>query len=261
MTYVKDIASGLAYPGARESTDQDHAAQAKAKMKPKSKPRKSESLVLIDSRTLDRECFVRSIELSHVSASIAGFSSVQAWLNSPHVGAEPTAILFNIGARAVSDPTVGADLTTLVEQARPTPVIVLAESEELKDMISAVDRGARGYIPASIGFDIIMEATRLTSNGGMYLPAASLVSLRAAISPKHDEVSPLDHQFTERQTAVAEALRRGKPNKIIAHELSMSESTVKVHIRNIMKKLNATNRTQAAFKLNALSDSETSERV
>jgi DNA-binding NarL/FixJ family response regulator len=53
--------------------------------------------------------------------------------------------------------------------------------------------------------------------------------------------------FTTRQAAVIEALRRGKPNKIIAYELKMRESTVKVHVRNIMKKLKATNRTQVAY--------------
>jgi DNA-binding NarL/FixJ family response regulator len=49
--------------------------------------------------------------------------------------------------------------------------------------------------------------------------------------------------------AVVEALRRGRANKIIAHELNLRESTVKVHIRNIMKKLNATNRTEVAYKI------------
>ncbi len=58
--------------------------------------------------------------------------------------------------------------------------------------------------------------------------------------------------FTARQAAVIEALRRGKANKIIAYELSMCESTVKVHIRNIMKKLNATNRTEVAYKMDTL---------
>ena len=53
--------------------------------------------------------------------------------------------------------------------------------------------------------------------------------------------------FTERQAAVVEKLSQGKPNKIIAYELDMQESTVKVHIRNIMRKLKATNRTEVAF--------------
>jgi DNA-binding NarL/FixJ family response regulator len=65
--------------------------------------------------------------------------------------------------------------------------------------------------------------------------------------------------FTARQAAVADRLRRGKPNKLIAYELNMCESTVKVHIRNIMKKLRASNRTEAGYKLNAMiSDAERS---
>ena len=55
--------------------------------------------------------------------------------------------------------------------------------------------------------------------------------------------------FTTRQTSVAKALRQGKANKIIAYELNMCESTVKVHVRHIMKKLGATNRTEVAYKL------------
>jgi DNA-binding NarL/FixJ family response regulator len=58
--------------------------------------------------------------------------------------------------------------------------------------------------------------------------------------------------FTARQTAVIAALRQGKQNKIIAYELNMRESTVKVHVRNIMKKLNATNRTEVAYLTNQL---------
>ena len=53
--------------------------------------------------------------------------------------------------------------------------------------------------------------------------------------------------FTRRQVAVIDALRKGKANKIIAYELNMCESTVKVHVRNIMKKLNAKNRTEVAY--------------
>ena len=53
--------------------------------------------------------------------------------------------------------------------------------------------------------------------------------------------------MTDRQHLVLEALREGKPNKAIAFELKIHESTVKVHVRNIMKKLGARNRTQVAY--------------
>jgi len=65
-------------------------------------------------------------------------------------------------------------------------------------------------------------------------------------------VQKTNGMFTTRQAAVIEALKRGKANKIIAYELEMRESTVKVHVRNIMKKLKATNRTEVAYKANLL---------
>ena len=53
--------------------------------------------------------------------------------------------------------------------------------------------------------------------------------------------------FSQRQVQVLEGLKQGKQNKIIAYELNMCESTVKVHIRHIMKKLKARNRTQVVL--------------
>ena len=57
-------------------------------------------------------------------------------------------------------------------------------------------------------------------------------------------------QFSPRQLQVLERLKQGKQNKIIAYELGMCESTVKVHIRIIMRKLNARNRTQVVLLTN-----------
>ena len=61
-----------------------------------------------------------------------------------------------------------------------------------------------------------------------------------------------DASFTPREIEVLHRLRQGLQNKIIAYELGISESTVKVHLRNVMKKLNASNRTQVAFMLRRL---------
>ena len=212
----------------------------------------SDRLILINGRTLERECFVRSVELSHPHVSVAGYASIREWLAAAGDQVPPTAILVNIGSHCVSDQAISAELGRLVEESRPTPVIVLAESEDVREMIAAIDRGARGYIPASVGFGVIVEAMRLTAAGGMFLPSSSLTSLRHAVLPRQQTTTNLEDQFTPRQSDVAHALRHGKANKIIAYELNMSESTVKVHIRNIMKKLGATNRTEAAFKINTM---------
>jgi DNA-binding NarL/FixJ family response regulator len=215
-------------------------------------PRKADQLTVIDARNLARECFVRSMEASHPRLSVKGYQTIGDWKDDAHGASVPLAVLFNIGSRLVSEPDVAAELRMLVGEALPSPVVVLAESEDLREMIEAVDCGAGGYIPASVGMDVVVEATRLTAAGGLFLPLSSLASLRSSLAPKRSEANGLGEEFTARQAAVADALRRGKANKIIAYELNLSESTVKVHIRNIMKKLKATNRTEAAFKLNAI---------
>jgi DNA-binding NarL/FixJ family response regulator len=216
---------------------------------------KTNGLALINPRNLERECFVRSMETAHPQLDVAGYGSIREWKDARD-RAPADVILYNIGGRSPTDQSVAAELARLVEDASPTPVIVLAESEDLREMIAAVDAGARGYIPASIGIDVMMEATRLTAAGGVFLPVTSILSMRETIAPKPVPTSGIDEYFTSRQASVADALRRGKANKIIAYELNMCESTVKVHIRNIMKKLKATNRTEAAFKLNALFPTE-----
>lgn len=82
------------------------------------------------------------------------------------------------------------------------------------------------------------------------------------VSYASDEVSePHDSRFTERESAVLERLRQGQPNKVIAHALGVSESTVKVHLRSIMSKLKVSNRTQIVCMLAGSQDARRDSRV
>lgn len=210
-----------------------------------------EIIALIDSRRLERECFVRSIELLHPRLIVLGFATLEECLAASRQDLRRKAIILNVGNRKLSDPEVSEQIGQLVDNDEAAPVVILGESDELEEMIAALDRGAAGYVPVSIGIEGIIEATKLAASGGVFLSLESLTRLRNSIGPK-TAVPPDFRNLTSRQTAVADALRQGKANKTIAYELNMCESTVKVHIRNIMRKLKATNRTEAAFKLNAI---------
>ncbi len=237
------------------AVDQDHTHSSGNRIEAVDR---SNSFALIDGRKLERECFVRVIESANSAIRITAYGSISEWKSN--AGSQDLcAILLNIGGRRASDSVVGEEIRGLVAKSGQTPVIVLAESESFSEMIAAVDNGARGYIPASVGADVVIDAARLTSAGGVFLPASSVLALRDVILKKADRTTGIEGYFTARQAAVANALRRGKANKTIAYELNMCESTVKVHIRTIMKKLRATNRTQAAFKLNTLFPSDPEE--
>ena len=129
-------------------------------------------------------------------------------------------------------------LSILSELAQSVPTIDL--------MRAVIGCGAKGYIPMTMGFKIAIEAARFVLAGGTYVLAECLLAaIPSAIPPSHPVAFGA---ITSRELAVVRAIYQGKPNKVIAYELNMSESTVKVHVRHIMKKLRAKNRTDVAIK-------------
>lgn len=218
----------------------------------RTKPENALSMNLIDPRTFERECFEVSVRSVSSDVTVETFATVDEWREAGQSGDNSQAVLFNIGGRRIRDTAVRADLARLIRRAATTPVIVLAVSENLDDMLDAVEWGANGYIPASVGVDVMLGATRLAVSGGVFLPASAVVAVREQLKAVGDDRKAGGDLFTKRQAAVADALRRGKANKLIAYELGMCESTVKVHIRTIMKRLKATNRTEAAYKLHKM---------
>jgi DNA-binding NarL/FixJ family response regulator len=132
------------------------------------------------------------------------------------------------------------------------PVALMADSEDPSHIVGALERHVRGYIPTSLPLHVAVEAMRLVRAGGVYVPASSLIaSQKSQVETDNDNPKAVS-MFTTRQLAVIAALRKGKANKIIAYELNMRESTVKVHVRNIMKKLKARNRTEVAYLANTM---------
>ena len=118
-----------------------------------------------------------------------------------------------------------------------------------------LDLGVSCILVGDLSADVAVAALQLTKVGGVFVPpdVIRMAYQRCAIGQASPD--PVDQPmapdgrcvFTPREHEILELLRRGLQNKNIAHALLISESTVKVHLRNIMKKLQATNRTQVAF--------------
>jgi DNA-binding NarL/FixJ family response regulator len=132
------------------------------------------------------------------------------------------------------------------------PVIILSAVDCPESILQALESGARGYIlTTDTTLALAREIIRLVRAGGIFVPPSSL-SLRRINSQGLTPKPITTQQFTPRQIAVLDHLKLGKANKIIARELHMSENTVKIHLRNIMKKMNATNRTEVACRAHIL---------
>jgi DNA-binding NarL/FixJ family response regulator len=208
------------------------------------------TLLIIDSRALDRECFAQGLVVGGIGMKVVHLGSIDEF-NSRDRMSCVAAVVLNIGGRKVGEPAVTEEIRRLCADLRPKPVILLADTDELPQILQALECGVRGFIPTSVGIDVCIEAIGLAIAGGVFVPASSVYAMRRLVESAGD-ARPLDGMFTPRQAEVVDALRRGKANKIIAYELNLRESTVKVHIRNIMRKLKATNRTEVAFKINEL---------
>jgi DNA-binding NarL/FixJ family response regulator len=142
-----------------------------------------------------------------------------------------------------------------VRHAHPTlPLVVLSGSEDPAVMRRALDLGVMGFIPKAQSPDVMLSAIRLVLSGGIYVPpnvlgAAAPLSagtgVVAASSSQPPSIEALRNLLTERQIDVLRLLSGGKPNKLIAREIGISEGTVKIHLAAIYRALNARNRTEA----------------
>ena len=203
-------------------------------------------IVLINRRALQRDCLGRVLAAEFSDQLILTFASVEDWrqASSDHK-LLPLVLLYD-----GDEPHDLELMATGSPQAAPaTPVILLSGAEDPASIFNALDSGIKGYIPHNSWIDVAIEATRLVIAGGVYIPAASLIkATRTPIASKPAVQSRPHTQFTPRQLSIIAAVSKGKANAAIAYELNLCESTVKVHIRNIMKKLKAKNRTEIAYK-------------
>jgi DNA-binding NarL/FixJ family response regulator len=217
------------------------------------RPRVGATIIIIDTRALDRECLAKGLMANDADTTVFSFATIEEWQQATEVHAQASAILLSLGSRDCGDANVEVDVTGLAEDFKGIPIIAIGDLDTLAHIMKILEYGARGYIPTSVGLDVAIEAIRLARAGGIFVPASSLMSVHRRMTAETASPTPaLNTMFTARQAAVVDALRRGKANKIIAYELNLCESTVKVHIRNIMKKLKAKNRTEVAFKINDL---------
>ena len=149
------------------------------------------------------------------------------------------------------------------EGAPDARIIVVSDFEVPSEIARALEAGAKGYISMNAGLDVAIAAIRLVSVGGIYIPTTSVLSSRA-LAAAASETKTHEHReglFTHRQLDVIACLRRGESNKLIAYNLGMGECTVKVHIRNVTRKIKARSRTEIAFLTNGLFETSANQRA
>ncbi|TAZ35399.1 response regulator transcription factor [Rhizobium ruizarguesonis] len=142
----------------------------------------------------------------------------------------------------VSMPGGGIDaISDILARSPQTKVLMLTASEDVDSVVAALRRGAAGYIVKGIGSRGLAEAIRAVVGGSRYISP----TMRAKV-----EKTLLDRpaSLTPRETEVIELVAVGLTNKQIARRLDLQEKTIKHHMTEILSKLGASNRTEAAIR-------------
>jgi two-component system, NarL family, nitrate/nitrite response regulator NarL len=157
-----------------------------------------------------------------------------------------------------------AHVSSLIEDHKDLYVIMLSENLQVSEVFAALEAGASGYLLKNeITPDALLKSFEFVMLGGLAMPQQFVKLVRGSLNgnlaplirgssnvPDQADV-PVQREsierFSIREQSVLKLLTRGASNKQIARELNIAEATVKVHVKNLLRKLGVDNRTKAAM--------------
>ena len=218
-------------------------------------------ILLVDDHSLFREGLRHVLNRLAADATILEVGSGNEALALVDLNPDLDLILLDLSLPDLG----GLEILTRLHDRQPEiPVVVLSGSEHTGDIIAAIEAGARGYIPKSSSSHVLRAALTLVFAGAVYVPpvvlAAAGADAAARPAPKLPDLwrageavsDPAALGLTPRQQDVLKLIVEGKSNKLIARELGIEESTVKVHISPVLKALKVVNRVQAILAVSRL---------
>ena len=195
-------------------------------------------VLLVDDHTVVRQGLrmVMSLEddLEVVGEAANGREAVEAVAHDA-----PDVVLMDLLMPVMN----GVEAIRTIKAAHPEiEAVALTSVLEDRLVIDAVEAGAAGYLLKETGPDALFEAIRAAARGEVRLdPRAQKRLVREVRTPEMRE------SLTPRETDTLRLIAKGLANKDIAHELGVSEVTVKTHVSNVLSKLGLQSRTQAAL--------------
>ncbi|REH40456.1 DNA-binding NarL/FixJ family response regulator [Paraperlucidibaca baekdonensis] len=198
--------------------------------------------VIADDHPLFRDALKGAVARLYPDATIAEADTTASLQTLLERGEEPDLLLLDLHMPGASG---FSGLIHVRARFPALPVIVVSGNEEPGVMRRAVAHGASGYIPKSTSLDDMAKAIAQVLDGDVWLPASAATSQPTHLAPDEADIAKRLRDLTPQQFRVLMMLADGLLNKQIAYELGVSEATIKAHMTAILKKLGASNRTQA----------------
>ncbi len=146
-----------------------------------------------------------------------------------------------------------SDIVSLRRSLEKTPLVLISDTTAISAAVvrNLLLEGVSGFLHSTVtSVDVVVGTLTLIRSGGSSLPKEFVFLDERPERRTWPSGSSDQCVLTSRELAVLHQVREGQPNKVIASELGVRPNTVKVHMRNIMRKMGTTNRTQAAILAN-----------
>jgi DNA-binding NarL/FixJ family response regulator len=210
-------------------------------------------LLLVDDQSLFREALRTLLSLQPDFDIVAEAENGERAVALARVH-KPDVILMDLRMPVMN----GVEATRRLQQTAPgIRVVVLTTFDEDEEVFEALRAGAVGYLLKACSADKLCESVRAAAKGASVLEpsvAARMMAGLSRLSAREGKkiVQPLADPLSDRELAVLRLLAEGCSNKEIGSRLTITEGTVKNHMTNVLVKLDALDRTQAALKAREL---------
>jgi two-component system, NarL family, nitrate/nitrite response regulator NarL len=149
------------------------------------------------------------------------------------------------------DPDLADTIRAFLAANPDMKIVALADTIDAGSLAQALRIGVRGYLLKDMSPEALLHSLLLVQTGEVVFPTelARLLTASPTTPAGRTGISPgtMTHDLSEREIQILYGLARGHSNKMIARSLDLAEGTVKVHLKSLLRKINARNRTQAAI--------------
>lgn len=214
-------------------------------------------IIMIDQRVTISDALINLFKSHTKNWEFVSFVDVSDAISQTsnkdiHIGKK--LFLLNIGGIDLSEESLEDHVINLRQSFPDVPIILFADNEELLSLDLFLYLKLNGFMMTNAAPEVLTAIMSLVIIGETYIPPILVSNLSYKVLQKEKtahfkEQIPINiiEELTPRQRDVLELLHYGSPNKVIADRLDIRESTVKVHVSAVMKKLGVNNRTQAAY--------------
>lgn len=205
--------------------------------------------LIVEDHPLFCEALEGAIRMANPGADILQASSIDEAIDVLSISAPVDLVLLDLSMPG----TTGLSGVIRLRKTFPrNPIVIVSGHQDPQIISSVLSLGVSGYIPKSTSKRELADSIYEVLRGSIYVPAAYRdAAQRRAKAGNRDLLKRL-HDLTPQQLRVLDMLRRGLQNKQIAYELKICETTVKVHVSEILRKLNVFSRTKAIIEISKI---------